>query len=186
MVAQPEVKKERRIQWAVGFHSKGVSAETIAAHLEKLAKSQGIGEFQELSADILLDDALQPDSPLHPFVEHDREVTWRKHNLSIMRSVARSLVFVEFAVEAPRKVTQLGRVHSRLRVPHSNKSRYIHQNQVDENPVIARQILEGILQELKAFARKYRAFKRMTATLNLMGKAILELEKEIKTLIVSK
>lgn len=133
-------------QWKPGSHVSKISAQVAGERLEWLRETHGA-----LSAEIVVDDARDPDALLHPVLEWRDEVAAEEFRKTQARDLIRSVVFVpdEAASEdaAPvRAFVVVGEVGEL-----SYTSTYVAM--ADET--MRQQIVARALRELRQFQAKY-------------------------------
>ena len=133
-----------KYQWKNGARLSG-DANEIGKHLDRLRKRKG----GVLTPQVVLDDAMTDESPLHDFFEWDDEEAAFQHRLSQARYLIRSVeVIIESGSKSPVRAYFLVKEEDGERA-------YEHVRDVMKNPVKRAQVVARAKEEFEALKRKY-------------------------------
>lgn len=153
-----------------GFNFTKHSAEVIAEHLLKLAGDNG----DNLHTKMIVDDAHDPSSPLHPLFEHDVEIAASKWWYVTARSIANSLRLVKVTIVNEERIEQ--RVPGFINLMVDKRYTYVPVRVVARTPHMKDQAIDRLISEAKSFAHKAKE-------LGLFARAVEAIDEELIRLV---
>lgn len=140
-------------------------AAQIARYLERLAKTQ------ELTVDVLLEDARSPESPLHALLEWDDSIAAEKYRRRQVHRIASCIHVVYEDTPAAKPVRAFLRV-----VNEENRSVYRDAITVMSNRNTRRQVIERAQREAAAAAQRYASIREVAAIFRSASDEISQIE----------
>ena len=150
-------------RWKTGSRI-AVPADVAGSHLEQLHSGHG-----QLTAEIVLEDARPPKSPLHNAFTWDDSEAAHKYRLEQARYIIRSIVYLPAEMPRPEPVRAF------VRVSPNGDDCYtpLHVAMGDEG--LRRQVVLRALKELREWRQRYTAIKELAA----IHASADEVEKEV-------
>lgn len=160
---------EELFSWR-GSIEEGESAQIVGDHLMSLASKIG-RPFDAITADDVVEEARNPESPLHKYFQWDDKIAadnWRRAQARILLSSIRYRV-----VESEPK--RIGFIN--VRVEGVGRA-YVPMTLAEHNVKLVRQAKEGALHSLKAFQHRYSQLEG-SAAYELVGQAVEAIAAEL-------
>ena len=150
-----------RYEWKEGTRIK-LDPQMVGEHLTKLGR---------ITAESVLDDAKNPDSPLHPFFEWDDSTAAEEYRRVQARLLIRSVVV---KIERPKEAEPL-KVRAFSHVGRGEASQYVSTAHALSDDAIRAQILSDAINELQAFRRKYSDLQELAGVVRAIDSLTLDI-----------
>lgn len=144
-------------QWRDGSRVT-IPAQEAGDHLSALRERHG-----SLSADIVLKDAEDPFSPLHPAFEWDDSVAAREWRIGQARHLLNCIVIMRKGEDKPP-------IRAFVVVGSNDERRYEGLYVAMADTAMRQQVLQQAWRELQAFTEKYREFQELSAVFEAAAK----------------
>lgn len=137
-----------------------VDANVVGQHLEMLRK-----QFKgELTADDVLADAQNANSPLHPFFEWDDSEAARQHRLKQARGLIRAVVAVYVSDDEPAK-----RMRAYVHVAEPEAPHYREMTHALSQRDTRERVMQSAMRELNEWKRRYADLKEFAAVIEVIN-----------------
>jgi len=146
----------------------------FGSHLsEKQAQQYGrrinkIAHDGELTAEMVVDDARKPSSPLHDFFEWDDTEAAGQWRLQQARVLVASIEIVR--EDNPNETT---------RAYHFLKERYVASDKVFSDMEMRQQVVENALRELEGWQRRYDQYQELASLSQVITREVQEVKISI-------
>lgn len=140
-------------QWKDGARAHGLKAQAVGEHLERLRESHGI-----LTANLVVDDAKAPSSPIHKAFEWNDLTAAREYRLVQARDLLRSVVVV---VEGASEDTTPTRAFVVVSTGDDDVFTSLHVAMADAS--MRAELVARALKELQTWQRKYQELKELSS-----------------------
>lgn len=159
-------------RWTARSQLFGADAQRIGEHLEQLRRDQA---EQQLTAEVVVEDARDPSAPTHKCFEWDDTEAAKQHRLNQARYVLRCIV-TEVDVPGGK-----GPVSTRafVRTIENNESGYNSVQVVLDSPSLREQVLAQALSELRAWQRKYSTLGELVEVFRAVDRLWRERKGEV-------
>lgn len=146
-------------------------AETVGNHLEHLRQ-----HFKgELTARDVLDDARNPNSPLHTFFEWSDNIAAEAYRLEQARGLIRSVVAIYTSDEAPAQ-----RVRAYVHVPEPGANHYRETAHAMSQTKTRELVLKRAWRDLQVWRSKYRDLREFAALIKIVDEIEDSLPKAVR------
>jgi hypothetical protein len=149
-----------------------LDANVVGQHLELLRQR----EHGEITPEDVLNDARNPNSPLHSFFEWDDSAAAESHRIAQARGLIRSVVAIY--VDDVKPAT---RVRAYVHIPEPGAPHYRDTGQALSHAKTRKMVLERAWREFQQWRKRYedmKEFADLFATADEVGKKILKAAKQ--------
>ena len=145
-----------------------LDAQKCGERLEALKQKHG-----ELTAELVLEDAQKPSSPLHSAFEWSNAAAAHQHRLTQARYILRQIVVVE-VIESPKTTTVIrGFVPVNSTVT-PGKKMFVGITEAMSDIDMRKQVLKRALKELQQWKARYQTFKEFAKIFEAMDAVNME------------
>jgi hypothetical protein len=149
--------------WKSGFHAT-ISAATFGQHYEQLQR-----QHAEIDAELLVQSATSPTSPIHHAFEWDNQIAGHQYRLTQARHMLAAVMAIDEAIPDRGPTKFLVSVVSKAEEP--SMKVYVPLVTAMANPVRRQEVLQQALRELRAFQVKYRELTELAGVFEALAKA---------------
>jgi hypothetical protein len=136
--------------WKNGVPSRGINASDALEYLEELRLQHN----NELSPELVVESAKDPDSLIHPWFDWDDAEAAKKHRLDQARKLIRSIEVVRVVLDEPQPVRVFHVVRTE-RIESKVKTYFSSMDEILADADARQRLIEQARREAKALRDKY-------------------------------
>lgn len=156
-----------RYEWRPGSRFSHLDPQVVGEELDRIERERGA-----LTAEVVVEEAADPSSPLHPAFEWNDSAAAHRYRLEQARALMRSLI-VRVYIPA-RERSEPVRARLAVTAPGGGPKRYVWYTEAMRRPEWRKEVLEQARRDLRALLTKYAVFRELAA---IFERALQEVER---------